>query len=280
MIAEAPSRCLLSIGALLVSLAGCHGRDAEPAVSGHLKVFGDETGMMVVVPIADKFRDKNPALNLETEESSSAWAIGYTKQGMVDVGVSTRKPSADDGLVVRPIARDGLTMIVNAENPVGVLTNEQIVGIYTGKITNWKDVGGKDAPITMINHAEVRTTLGLFVEYLKISTGDIKYADIVVSSDAEAVKHVAAKTDAVTYTSIAAALGAQAAGKPLKLVGFGGVEPTVENVAAGKVPVVYDVSLLTKGEPDKAKKAFIDYASSADVREIVKSHHFAPPAGA
>jgi phosphate transport system substrate-binding protein len=258
-------------------LVGCHGGGEAPALTGRLKVFGDETGMTVVAPIAESFRKKQPGVSVEVEESSSLFAINYTRQGTVDVGVSTRRPSPEDGLVARPIARDGLTMIVHADNPVSALSDAQIAGMFTGKITNWKEVGGKDAPITIINHAEVRTTLGLFVDYLKLSTGDIKYADIVISSDAEALKRLSNKPEAVTYTSIAAALSAKAEGKPLKLIGFRGIEPTVENVAAGKVPVIYDVSLLTKGEPEKQKKAFIDYASSPDVRDILKSRNFAPP---
>ena len=259
-------------------LAGCRG-GGEPALTGRLKVFGDETGMTVVAPIAESFRKKQPGLSVELEESSSLFAINYTRQGTVDVGVSTRRPSSsDEGLVARPIARDGLTMIVHAENPVSALSDAQITGIFTGKITNWKDVGGKDSPITIINHAEVRTTLGLFVDYLKLSADDIKYADIVISTDAEAVKRLSSKPEAVTYTSIATALSAKADGKPLKLIGFGGIEPTVENVAAGKVPILYEVSLLTKGEPEKQKKAFVDYASSPEVRDTLKSRNFAPPA--
>ena len=278
--ADAPRICrLLSISAAVLVLAGCRGGGGEPALTGHLKVFGDETGMTIVAPIADSFRRKQPGVSVDVEESSSLFAINYTRQGTVDVGVSTRRlSSSDEGLVARPIARDGLTMIVHAENPVSALSDAQIAGIFTGKITNWKDVGGRDAPITVINHAEVRTTLGLFVDYLKLTTGDIKYADIVISSDAEAVKRLSSKPDAVTYTSIAAALSAKADGKPLKLIGFGGIEPTVENVAAGKVPIVYDVSLITKGEPDKLKKAFIDYASSPEVRDTLKRGNFAPPA--
>ena len=269
---------LLSISAVVLTLVGCHGGGGEPALAGRLKVFGDETGMLIVAPIADTFRRKQPGVSVDLEESSSLFAINYTRQGTVDVGVSTRRPSPEENLVARPIARDGLTMIVHAENPVSALSDAQIAGIFTGKITNWKDVGGKDAPITVINHAEVRTTLGLFVEYLKLSTSDIKYADIVISSDAEAVKRLSSKPEAVTYTSIAVALGAKADGKPVKLIGFGGIDPTVENVAAGKVPILYDVSLLTKGEPEKQAKAFIDYASSPDVRDTLKSRNFAPPA--
>jgi phosphate transport system substrate-binding protein len=126
-----------------------------------------------------------------------------------------------------------------------------------------------------VNHAEVRTMLVLFVGYLGLQASDMKYSDLVASTDANAINSVAGTPNAITYTSIASGLQAVAGGSPVKLVGLAGVPPTPENVGAGKVPVVYHVQLVTKGEPREPIKSFLEFASSAKTAETVKSKSFA-----
>jgi phosphate transport system substrate-binding protein len=269
-----------AIGLLMAACRGGSEKQAEQALSGKVRLFGSGTAIAVVAPMVEAFRAKHPAVTLEIEESSSRWALGYARQGMVDIGLSTLPPGpGDEGLVARAVARDGLCLIVHRDNPVAALSDDQIRGIFTGTVANWKEVGGPDRAITRINHADVRTPLALFSNYLGISPSRIKYADIVISSDAEAVRHVSNKPEAVTYTSIAIARSAVMGGSPIRLLGFGGVEPTPENVAAGRVPIVYDVLLVTRGEPQGVVKAFVEFASSPAVREIVTTRNFVlPPA--
>jgi phosphate transport system substrate-binding protein len=107
----------------------------------------------------------------------------------------------------------------------------------------------------------------------------MKYTDVVIGSDREAIQGVVNKPGAITYVSIASALTAQAAGDPIKLIGLKGVAPTVANVENGTVPVVYDVSFVTSNAPKPPTKAFVDYATSSAATEIRKQKNFGAPKG-
>jgi phosphate transport system substrate-binding protein len=274
----------LLIAAVLVTTFGCHGQDSEKggggAVSGRVKALGSSTVTPLARSLGDAFAKTHPGTDFEIEESNSNWGLGALRPGMTDIALSTKPPSEDDkNLVAHPIARDGLCIIVHNTNPVTALSDDQLRGIFQGKIAKWKEVGGKDAPITRLNHAEVRTSLVMFVKYLGLQVSDMKYTDVVISSDREAIQTVSSKPEAMTYLSIASALSAIAGGSPLKMIGLHGVEPTVANVENGTVPIVYDVSFVTKDTPNPLTKAFVDFATSSSAADLRKEKNFAPPKG-
>jgi phosphate transport system substrate-binding protein len=268
---------------LALVLAGCSGGGSEEeaktakALSGKFEIFGSTTAGALVAPLADGFGKQHPGVDVNLQMSSSNWGLGALKAGMTQMGMSTRPPSADEKeLVAHPIAKDGLAIVVHEDNPVEALTDDQVRAIYKGEVKDWKEVGGKEGAIAQINHAETKTSLVRFVEYLGMSAGDVRYSDLVISGDADAIRQIENTPEGITYLSIASARTAIDAGKPLKLIGFGGVEPTAENVGAGKVPIVYEVSLVTKGEPDATATAFIEFARSDEGKAIATKHHFAP----
>ena len=91
------------------------------------------------------------------------------RQGLADIGMVSRAMKEDErDLTAFPVARDGVCPILHHENPVQALTDEQVIAIYTGKITNWKAVGGMDAPITVVKKAEERPTLEVFLHYFTL----------------------------------------------------------------------------------------------------------------
>jgi phosphate transport system substrate-binding protein len=247
-------------------------------VSGKIKALGSSTVTPLARSLADAFAKSNPGADIEIEESNSNWGLGALRPGMTDIALSTRPPdAADKSLVAHPIARDGLCVIVHNTNPVTALSDEQLRGIFEGKIASWKEVGGKDAAIIRLNHAEVRTSLVMFVKYLGLQVSDMKYTDVVISSDREAIQTVSSKPDAMTYLSMASALTAVAGGSPLKLIGLRGVAPTVANVENGTVPIVYDVSFVTKEAPNPQTKAFVEFAASPAAADLRKEKNFAAP---
>lgn len=270
--------------AVLVAALGCHGQGSEDssrgaaAVSGTVHALGSSTAVALVKPLADAFSKEHPGAQFEIEQSNSNWGLGALRPGMTDMALSTKPPDANDAnLVAHPIGRDGLCMIVHKDNSVEALSDDQLRGIFKGEITNWSEVGGKDAPIVRLNHAEVRTSLTLFAAHLGLEVSDMKYTDVVIGSDGEAVQNVSNNPNATTYVSIASALRAAAEGSPLKLIGLRGVPPTVSNVENGTVPVVYDVSLVTKDPPKPVTKAFVEFARSSAADEIRERTHFASP---
>ena len=274
------------IAALLALSCGCKGQGSEKASSdaaegGKVRLLGSSTVTPLAGPLADAYGKSHPTTQFDMEESNSNWGIGALRSGMTDIALSIKPPSGeeDKNLVAHSVARDGLCMIVHKDNPVEALSDDQIRNIFEGKVANWKEVGGKDAPLVRLNHAEVRTTLVMFVKYLGVQVSDMKYTDVVIGSDKEAIQGVVNKPDAITYVSIASALTAQAAGNPIKLIGFKGVAPTVANVENGTVPVVYDVNFVTNNAPKPPTKAFVEYATSPAAAEIRKQKNFGAPKG-
>jgi phosphate transport system substrate-binding protein len=274
----------LLIAAVLIATFGCRGQDSDnassggKAASGKIKALGSSTVTPLARSLADAFAKTHPGSDIEIEESNSNWGLGALRPGMTDIALSTKPPGEDDkNLVAHPVARDGLCVIVHNSNPVQALSDEQLRGIFQGKIANWKEVGGKDGAITRLNHAEVRTSLVLFVKYLGLQVSDMKYTDVVISSDREAIQTVSSQPGAMTYLSIASALSAVAGGSPLKLIGLRDVAPTVANVENGTVPIVYDVNFVTKDAPNPQTKAFVEFATSSTVADIRKGKNFAAP---
>jgi len=276
----------LVIVAALVLSYGCKGQGSEQqgssgsgAVSGKVRMVGSSTVTPLAGPLSETYGKTHLTTQFDTEESNSSMALAALRSGMADIALSIKPPSGeeDKNLVAHAVARDGLCMIVHKDNPVEALSDDQLRSIFEGKVANWKEVGGKDAPLVRLNHAEVRTTLVMFVKYLGVQASDMKYTDVVVGSDKEAIQGVVNKPDAITYVSIASALTAQAAGSPIKLIGFKGVAPTVANVENGTVPVVYDVNFVTNNAPKPPTKAFVDYATSSAAAEIRKQKNFGAP---
>jgi phosphate transport system substrate-binding protein len=276
---------LAVIGMALLSLSyGCKGSDkgSEAEAGGKVKLLGSSTVTPLASPLADAYGKTHLSTQFVIEESNSNWGLGALRSGMTDIALSIKPPGSgeeDKNLVAHAVARDGLCMIVHKDNPVEALSDDQIRNIFEGKVANWKEVGGQDAPLVRLNHAEVRTTLVMFVKYLGVQVSDMKYTDVVIGSDKEAIQGVVNKPGAITYVSIASALTAQTAGNPIKLIGFKGVAPTVANVENGTVPVVYDVNFVTSNAPKPPTKAFVDYAKSSAATEILKQNNFAAAKG-
>ncbi len=274
----------LLIAAVLVTTFGCHGQDSGTgsdggkAVSGRIKALGSSTVTPLAKSMADVFAKSHPGTDFEIEESNSNWGLGALRPGMTDIALSTKALGDDDkNLVAHKVARDGLCIIVHNTNPVTALSDDQLRAIFQGKVANWKEVGGKDTALIRLNHAEVRTSLVMFVKYLGLQVSDMKYTDVVISSDREAIQTVSSKPEAMTYLSIASALTAVAGGSPLKLIGLHGVEATVANVENGTVPIVYDVSFVTKDAPNPQTKAFVEFAVSSGTANLRKEKNFAAP---
>jgi len=165
------------IAALLVLSCGCKGQGSEKGsdggadAGGKVRLLGSSTVTPLAGPLADAYGKTHVSTQFDMEESNSNWGLGALRSGMTDIALSIKPPSSgeeDKNLVTHPVARDGLCMIVHKDNPVEALSDDQIRNIFEGKVANWKEVGGKDAALVRLNHAEVRTTLVMFVKYLGV----------------------------------------------------------------------------------------------------------------
>jgi phosphate transport system substrate-binding protein len=206
----------------------------------------------------------------------SSRGIIDTRSGAAQIGMVSRALKAGESdLTATTIALDGVCPIVHRNNPVSALTNEQIVAIYIGRIRNWSEVGGKDAAIVVVNKAEGRSTLELFVDYFHLSTKEIR-ADVVIGDNQQGIKTVAGDERAIGYVSIGTAEFEARRGAAIRLLPIGGVEPTIANVRLGRFPLSRPLNLVTRGSPEDIVREFLAFARSAAVSDLVEEASFVP----
>ncbi|MGH8555167.1 MAG: phosphate ABC transporter substrate-binding protein, partial [Gammaproteobacteria bacterium] len=241
---------ILVVAALAVPTVGLFGFPAWADKSGKLVVTGSSTIAPLVAEIAKRFERQNPGVRVDVQTGGSSRGISDARNGLADIGMVSRalKPEEND-LSSHTLARDGITLIVHASNPVTALTGEQIVGIYTGRIQSWKDAGSADAPITVVNKAEGRSTLELFLAYFQLKAEEVK-PSVVIGDNEQGVKTVAGNPDAIGYVSVGNAGYAATHGVPIKLLPLDGVPASRETVADGSFPLARPLVLVTRPRPD------------------------------
>jgi len=259
---------------ILLAAALIHG--CKPAEVGRVVLTGSSTIAPLAAEIGKRFESLHPGVRVDVQSGGSGRGITDARQGLADIGLVSRALKDDEkDLASFAIANDGVCVILHKSNAVSSLTDQQVVAIYTGKIANWKEVGGKDAPVTVVNKAEGRSTLELFCHYYKLKNADIK-AHVVIGDNAQGIKTVAGNPDSIGYVSIGTAEYEAGHGTAIRLLPVSGVAASIENVANGKFPLSRPLNLVVKKAPEGLVKEFIDFAKSDKVHDIVKAQYFVP----
>lgn len=246
----------------------------EKELSGKLIITGSSTVAPLVSEIAKRFEAQHSDVRIDVQMGGSSRGISDVREGISNIGMVSRSLKDNEkDLLAFPIALDGICIIVHKDNPVTELTNEQIINIYTGEITNWKEVGGKDAPVTVVNKAEGRATLELFLEHFQLKNSDIK-PHVIIGDNEQGVKTVAGNQNAIGYVSIGTAEYDSTIGVPIKLLPLDGISASTANIRNGSFPIRRPLNLVTKAPPDGLIKAFIVYAGSKEVADIVEEQYY------
>jgi phosphate transport system substrate-binding protein len=250
---------------------------AADDLTGKLAITGSSTVAPLISEIAKRFEQKHSGVRIDVQTGGSSRGITDATRGTADIGMSSRalKESEAKEVVSHTIARDGIGMLVHASNPVKNLDDAQILKIYKGEIKNWRDVGGNDAAITVINRADGRAELEQFIEYFKIKAPDIT-ASLVSGENQHGIKTVAGDPNALIYMSIGASEQAAANGETVKLLTWNGIEASKATVSNGKLPVNRPLILVTKPDMSPLAKAFVAFATSADVHDLVTGLSYVP----
>ena len=246
------------------------------AASPKLVLTGASTIAPLAGELARRFESLHPGVRVDVQTGGSARGIYDSRKGTADIGMVSRslKPEEQD-LQAHTIAWDGIGIILHAGNPVAALSRQQIIDIYSGKIINWNAVGGRDAPVTVVNKAEGRSTLELFLTYAKLKNSDIK-SHVVIGDNSQGIKTVAGNPDAIGYVSIGAAEYEAGHGVPVKLLPLDGVAATVANVRNGTFPLSRPLNLVTRTLPEGLVLKFIEFARSGQVHDLVEAQYFVP----
>lgn len=270
---------------LTVALASCTGTkdaaDDKPAKSGDAVVSGEEktvsgtvttdgsTSMEKVIgALGESFEGENSKATFTYNPTGSSAGITAVAEGRCDIGLASRALKDEEkaqGLKETVLAYDGIAVIVNPENGVDGLTLEQIADIYTGKITNWKDVGGSDAEIVLIGREAGSGTRDGFESITKTEDA-CKYRQ-ELSSTGDVITTVANNPNAIGYASLASVKDT------VKALEVDGVAPGEDTVKDGTYKVQRPFMLITKTDAQLSDvaQAFFDYATSADANAVISA---------
>lgn len=254
-------------------LTGC----GNSETGGKISLSGSSTVAPLAQVIGQRYESENPGVEIDVQTGGSSRGINDATMGLVDIGMASRALTQEENESLSPhtIAWDGIAPIVHHDNPITELSDSQIRDIYTGKISNWSILGGPDAEIVVVNKAEGRSTLKLFLHYFDLKNSEIA-ADVVIGDNQQGIKTVAGNPHAIGYVSIGTAEFEASNGTPVRLLDMGGVEASTANVSSGRFPLSRPLNLLVGPEPNQASRRFLDYARSEQVADLVKGQFFVP----
>lgn len=242
------------------------GSNTETTLSGTVSTDGSTSMEKVINSLGESFMAMNKDVKFTYNPTGSGSGIQAVSEGRCDIGLSSRALKDDEkasGLVETVVALDGIAIVVNPENPVSDLDIDTIAKIYTGEITNWKDVGGNDAEIVLIGREAGSGTRDGF-ESITDTKDACQYRQELTSTG-DVINTVSQNPDAIGYASLSAV------GDSVKALTVGGVEATEATVKDSSYVVQRPFVLVTKEgtKLSPAAQAFFDYALSADAASII-----------
>ena len=265
-------KTLLALSAVTAVYGGA--LDTFDGAEGTLRIAGGTAHIPTMKIIAKEIAKVAPNLKIAIAGGGSGVGIKKVGEGLVDIGNAGRKASdkeiAKYGLVLHKWAIDGIAVVVNPVNPVHDLKPATIANIFSGKITNWKTLGGADMPIHLYTRDEASGTRKVFWKKV-LHKGAIAATANFVTSNGAMKRAIAGDEMGIGYMS-AGFIDASVAG-----VAIDGAAPTRDNIQQGKYPYARGLYSITKGEAKGTARTFIDYLLSDHVQhEIVPAKGFIP----
>ena len=236
------------------------------AVSGTVSTDGSTSMEKVIGALSESYMAANKDVTVNYNPTGSGAGITAVQEGTCDIGLSSRALKDEEkaaGLQETVLAYDGIAIIVHPDNPVSDLTLEQIAQLYTGEITNWKDVGGNDAQVVLIGREAASGTRDGF-ESITGTKDKCQYRQELTSTG-DVITTVSQNPDAIGYASLAAIKDS------VKALNVDGVTPSEASVKDGSYKVQRPFVLVTvEGKAlSSAAQSFFDYATSADAADII-----------
>lgn len=260
---------LISVFAAGLALTGCGGNDAgESGSSGKVTVSGSSALLPLAKDAAQKFKAKNDQVSITLNAGGSGTGLKQVSEGTVDIGNSDvfakeKLPEAKAAeLVDHKVAVTVMAPVVSKEIGTNVksLTKAQLQDIFTGKVTNWKDVGGPDEAVVLITRPSTSGTRALFTKYALDGKEELSNKSMETDDSGTLVQTVSQTKGAIGYVALSYLMN----NNTVTPLAIDGVEPTLNNVYNGKYPVWGYEHMYTKGEATGAVKAFIDFIMSKD----------------
>ena len=240
--------------------------DDQTAITGTVSTDGSTSMEKVIGALSESFMATNEGVTVNYNPTGSGSGITAVQEGTCDIGLSSRALKDEEksaGLKETVLAYDGIAIIVHPDNPVSDLSVEQIAKLYTGEITNWKDVGGNDAEVVLIGREAASGTRDGF-ESITGTKDKCQYRQELTSTG-DVITAVSQNPDAIGYASLASVKDT------VKALNVDGVTPSEATVKDGSYKVQRPFVLVTvDGKAlSPAAQAFFDYATSSDAASII-----------
>lgn len=276
---------LLSLTMVMALLAGCGGdtsSDESTAaddtasgdaaqgetteLSGTVNTNGSTSMEDVMGTLIEAFKEVQPGVTVNYTGSGSGAGITGAQEGTCDIGLASRDLKEDEtGVSQITVAKDGIAIIVNPENPVSDLSLEQIAALATGTTANWSEVGGNDAQVVFMGREAGSGTRDGFESIT--GTGDACKYQNEYTSTGEVVAGVASNPNAIGYASLSAVTGDDS----VKILTVGGVAPSEDTVLDGSYAIQRNFNfIISDSTPlSDAAQAFVDWATSTEASDLI-----------
>ncbi len=263
---------------LAFSLVGCGGQSSDSSsssdssaasseLSGTISTNGSTSMEKVIGALSESFMNSNNGVTITYDATGSGTGVEAAKNGSADIGLASRNLKEEEtGLTTTTVALDGIAIVVNSNNGVKDLTVKQVAKIFTGKITNWKEVGGKDLEISCIGRESGSGTRDGF-ESITETEGTCQL-DQELTSTGAVITAVGSSENAIGYASLSAVEGQDA----VKALTINGVECSEETVQDGTYVIQrpFNFVFAEGAELSEQTQAFVDFATSDEAAELIR----------
>jgi phosphate transport system substrate-binding protein len=275
-----------AVAVLAFSMVGCANSESansansdasssEPELSGTISTNGSTSMEKIIGSLSEAFMQENPGVTISYDATGSGTGIECAGNGSTDIGLASRDlKDGEDGLNATPVALDGIAIIVNPESGVEDLSLEQVSDIFTGKITNYKDVGGNDLEISCVGRENGSGTRDGFESIT--GTEGICTLDQELTSTGAVITAVSSSKNAIGYASLSSVEGNEG----IAAVTIDGVTCSEDTVKDGSYKIQRPFNFIVKEgtQLSPQAQAFIDFATSPEASELIRDAGVVPVA--
>lgn len=266
--------------ALLLLVPPPAGAQTSPGTSSPptpLVVTGSTTIYPLMTDIVERFERLNPGEPMvEVTSGGSGKGIADLRRGTTDIAMVSRELSdRERDLFAFSLCRDGAAIVVHRSNRLKGLSTQQLSGLLTGKITDWKQLGARPGAIKLVWRAEGQAIPDLIQQHLKLKPAQIR-SHITIVENTDAVAFVAKDRNAITFAALGVAERSLKSGAAIKLLAYGGIPASTRTIRDHTYLLSRPLLLVTRGAPTGLQKRLIDFAASAAVIDLEQKHGFVP----
>jgi phosphate transport system substrate-binding protein len=274
--------CCVIAAALVLGIifTGCGKKSTQNGdYSGSITAAGSTALQPLVEQAAEAFNEKYPYAIINVQGGGSGTGLSQVAEGAVDIGNSdifaNEKSGIDTAQMVdHKVCVVGIAVIANKNINIDSISKQQLIEIFTGKIKNWKEIGGPDLNIILINRSKSSGTRKVFKKYALDDNEESEGMSLVQDSNG-AVKNTIISTKGTIGYMALPYLTADVK-QQIKILKFDNIEPSVDNITSGRYSIWAYEHMYTRGEAKTLTKSFIDYISGSEGKKIISGMGYIP----